>query len=119
MADPKTQRLNPKVLQADRDTLAALKGIPDYKPANDTYSLANLLASESAMDEGQTKEIQDEATAKASRDDATALEWAFHDDMIEAKAQVKAQYGSDSNQVQAVGLKKKSEYKKPSKKPKS
>jgi hypothetical protein len=33
--------------------------------------------------------------------------------VLEARKQVIAQYGSDSDQVQAVGLKKKSEYRQP------
>jgi hypothetical protein len=39
--------------------------------------------------------------------------WDFHYAVLEAKSQVKAQFGADSNELQAVGLKKKSEYKSP------
>ena len=37
--------------------------------------------------------------------------------MTGAKIQVKAQFGDSSNELQAMGLKKKSEYKKATKKP--
>ncbi len=48
---------------------------------------------------------------EAARDTANAAEWAFHNAMLGAKDQIIAQYGDDSNEVQSLGLKKKSEYK--------
>lgn len=51
---------------------------------------------------------------KTARDTATTAERAFHNAMLVVKKQVSAQYGEDSDEVQAVGLKKKSEYKRPS-----
>ena len=45
-----------------------------------------------------------------------AAEWEFHDVIFGAKTQVKAQFGDSSNEIQALGLKKKSEYKSPTKK---
>ena len=51
-----------------------------------------------------------------ARDDEIAKQWAFHDFIIGAKTQVNAQYGDSSNEIQALGLKKKSEYKSPAKK---
>ena len=49
----------------------------------------------------------------AARDNATAREWEFHNLMPGAKDQVTAQFGRDSNEVQALGLKKSSERKAP------
>ncbi len=49
----------------------------------------------------------------ASRDDEIIAQWAFHDFILGAKDQVIAQFGDDSNEKQALGLKKKSEYKSP------
>jgi hypothetical protein len=40
-------------------------------------------------------------------------QWAFHNLMLRAKDQVRAQFGRDSNEVQALNLKKTSEYKAP------
>jgi hypothetical protein len=59
-------------------------------------------------------EAQKQGELDAARDDATAAEWAFHKAVLGAKDQVVAQYGDDSNQLQALGYKKKSEYKSPS-----
>jgi hypothetical protein len=49
----------------------------------------------------------------AAMDAARAAEWAFHNAMLGVKDQVIAQFGKDSNEVQALGLKKKSERKAP------
>ena len=47
--------------------------------------------------------------------DATvAAQWAFHDIILDVKNQAKAQFGADSDEVAALGLKKKSERKSPS-----
>ena len=53
------------------------------------------------------------AALDTARDDAAAAEWAFHNAMLGGKDQVKAQFGDDSNELQSLGLKKKSEYKSP------
>jgi hypothetical protein len=116
MADKKTRRLPPDVLQADLDAYAALEAMEDYNPANADFSLANGAAAKTGMQGKQTKEVQDAATANASRDAAVIGEWDFHEFVLGAKIQVKAQYGESSDQVAAVGLKKKSEYKTPKKK---
>lgn len=49
-----------------------------------------------------------------ARDQATAAAQTFHEAVLGAKAQVIAQYGSDSAAVASIGLKKKSERKLPS-----
>lgn len=54
-----------------------------------------------------------QGAADAARDHAVAAEWEFHNAVLGMKDQVRAQYGSDSDQVQALGLKKKSKYRAP------
>ena len=49
---------------------------------------------------------------------AAAAEWDFHNVMLAVKEQVVAQYGKSSDQVQSLGLKKKSEYKAPARRQK-
>jgi len=68
------------------------------------------------MTAAQGDEIQKQAAAEAARDTATTNEWEFHELVLSAKDQVIAQYGRDSNEAQAVGLKKKSERKRPTSK---
>ncbi len=110
MANNRTKRLRPAVLQEDLNTFAALKVIPDYQPANEAYTVANGTTKKAAMEAKQTEYVQILAQADAVRDDMVTLEWDFHDFNLGSRDQIKAQYGKDSNEVQSVGLKKKSEY---------
>ena len=116
MADKKTRQLSPKQLQDDLDAYAGMQGISGYAPPNANFNAANGETIFNKMQASQTKEVQDFATWQASRDTKVADQWAFHDYIRNARQQVKAQFGEDSDEVQAVGLKKKSEYKNPSKK---
>lgn len=116
MASKNTRPLSPSQLQVDVDAYAALKDIPGYTPANPDFSFANGTAAKVAMEAAEEQSAQDAATAAGSRDDEVAAQWAFHDFILGAKTQVKAQFGDSSNELQALGLKKKSEYKSPSKK---
>ncbi len=118
MAKDQTKRLKPAVLQEDKDVVAAVATLaPVYAPANAAYSLVNLQGAQTTMTTAQNTEVQKQGELDAARDTANTNEWAFHNKVLEAKKQVAAQYGSDSDQLQAIGLKKKSEYKKPAKKP--
>lgn len=106
-----TRRLKPGQIQLDIESYDALLDMSDYKPANPAYSVANATAGRTGMSTSQQEETQAAATAAAKRDNAVTNEWAFHNMMLGVKDQVVAQYGKDSNQAQAIGLKKKSEYK--------
>ena len=119
MAKDQNRRLNQKEIQSDKDVVAALVTlVPAYTPSNGLYSLANLQSAQTAMTTAQELEVQKKGEYDAARDGANAKEWAYHNAVLEAKKQVSAQSGSDSDQVQSVGLKKKSEYKKPARKAK-
>lgn len=106
-------RLKPAQIQADRDAFAALQAIAGYAPANAAYALAAIVAARASLDGAQQAETQAAAAAAAARDSAVAREWEFHNLMLGAKDQIIAQFGKDSNEVQAVGLKRKSEYSRP------
>jgi hypothetical protein len=54
-----------------------------------------------------------------ARDAATAAEWDYHNTLLGAKNQVIAQYGDGSDQLQSLGLKKKSEHKSPARRKKA
>jgi hypothetical protein len=116
MARFETRRLKPSLLTEDTDGFSALQDIPDYAPANADYSVANGSTAQTAMLKAQQSEAQAEAAYKAARDNSVAAEWDFHNFTLGAKKQVMAQYGDSSNQIQGLGLKKKTEYKTPSKK---
>ena len=114
MAYNQNKRLNPKILQADADALAAIKTLtPTYAPSNAAYAATLLSTAQTSMGTAQGTEVTKKGDYEAARDAANAAEWAFHNLILNAKDQVIAQYGENSDQVQAIGLKKKSEYKRP------
>jgi hypothetical protein len=53
---------------------------------------------------------------RAAADAARLAEWEFHNAVLAMKEVIRGQYGSDSDQAQAVGLKKKSDRKRPNRK---
>jgi len=116
MADKKTKPLSPKILQEDLDAYAALKSMVGYAPANPDFTLAKGTTARTARLDAEDASAQAKAAEAAARDGEVAAQWAFHDFILGARTQVIAQFGDDSNEKQAMGLKKKSEYKSPSKK---
>lgn len=112
MAD-QTTRLKPTAIEADESGFAALQAIALYEPANQEYSLPAIGAAYGLLQSAWTEEAQAVAALATARDNAVAKEWKFHNLMLGAKDQVTAQFGRDSNEVQALGLKKASERKAP------
>ena len=113
MAKDQTKRLSPKQLQADTNAFAALSGISDYNPSKAQCKIENAQTVAAAMKTAQDEEVKAYGLADAKRDIAAAKEWEFHNLMLAVKDQVIAQYGDDSDELQKLGLKKKSEYKAP------
>jgi len=117
MAKNESKRITPAQLQADRDSFAALQANSEYAPANPAYATTAITTVHTALSTDQQTEAQASVAAAAARDNAVAREWEFHNLILGAKDQVVAQFGRDSNEAQAVGLKKKSEYKARKRKP--
>lgn len=118
MAKNENKRRTPSEIQEDKDAQAALNVMTDYNPSNKKYAADKVAAARKAMDDAQVEETQAEKAAMKARDKANAAEWAFHNMMIGVTKQVVAQYGDDSDELQSLGKKKKSEYKKPTGRPK-
>ena len=108
-----TKRLKPAQIAEDEDGFAALQAMGLYEPANLAYGIPAISTAHAAMRSAWTEEAQAEAALATARDIAVAREWAFHNVMLGAKDQVRAQFGRDSNEVQALNLKKTSERKAP------
>lgn len=116
MGKNETKRLNPSILAEDLEIFAALKGIQGYAPANPAYTVAAITIINTNRAAANDTEVQTTAAADTARDDHVGLQWDFHNAMLGAKNQVVAQFGLDSNEAQAMKLKKKSEYKTPKRK---
>lgn len=119
MAKNENKRLSPNELDEDKDSLTTLEGLNGYTPANADYALANVVATKVAMDAAQITEKKAADALKTARDKAIASEWAYHNAILGVKQQIVAQFGDDSAEIQLFGLKKKSEYKSPTRKTKS
>ena len=116
MAKDETRSLSDSTLLRDRNAVVSVAKTAEYTRANPDCTVVKLQDSQTAMTAAQTAEIEARNALKAAEDDARQAEWDFHNLVLAAKDQVKAQFGVDSNEVQSIGLKKKSEYKRPSRK---
>lgn len=115
MASPLFKRLPSQVVYADLEIYRALKAIPDYKPANTDFSFEVVTALFNKLQTALDAETHTQNTYAAARDAAVVAQHEFHAAILGVKNQFKAQYGVDSDQVAALGLKKKSERKSPAK----
>jgi hypothetical protein len=113
MANNQTRRVPPAILKADTDAFAALQAITNYSPANAVYAIPEITTLRQNMENARVAEAQAAAALAAARDVAVAREWDFHNAMLGVKTQVEAQFGPDSNELQSVGRKKKSERARP------
>lgn len=116
MAINENKRLSRNILQQNNTSYATLQTINNYQPANKIYDKAAGNTLYTQMQTAQTKLAQTEAALKSVRDELIAAEWSFHKYMLGVKDQVRAQFGASSNELQGLGLKKKTEYKRSTKK---
>lgn len=106
-------RIRPIVLTESVSAVIALQSIGDYAPHKTQFSATELLAIKTRMEQAQQAELLAQHALDAARDAARDMEWRLYDAVIGARTQVIAQYGSDSNEIASLGLKKKSERKRP------
>jgi hypothetical protein len=119
MAKNQAIRIRPAALQTDLDAYTALQAIAAYTPANAAYAKTAIAPKLTAMKTAQDAELAAQVALATARDAAAAAEWDFHNTMLAVKEQVIAQFGKSSDQVQSLGLKKKTEYKTPARKAKA
>ncbi|MBD2104711.1 hypothetical protein [Leptolyngbya sp. FACHB-261] len=105
------RRLSPQVISQDIDALNGLGAIPNYETARIEATSKALQAAYQAMIMQQQAETERQAMYRATVNAARLAEWNFHNAVLAMKEVVRGQFGSDSDEAQAVGLKKKSERK--------
>lgn len=113
MAQNETRRMKPAQILTNVNSFSALQQLTDYKPVKTGMATKDGQLLLDTMNKSRAAEAQAEAALKTARDEANTAEWAFHNYMLGVKDQVTAQYGNSSNELQSLGLKKKSEYKRP------
>ncbi|MDZ8186620.1 MAG: hypothetical protein RMX96_17445 [Nostoc sp. ChiSLP02] len=117
MATPDTtRRLRPKLISQDITSLHGLQTIRTYDTTRADASVVNLQQAYQAMLTQQQAETEKLTLYRAAADAARLAEWEFHNAVLAMKESVRGQFGSDSEQAQAVGLKKKSDRKRPTRK---
>ncbi|RCJ14694.1 hypothetical protein A6S26_11400 [Nostoc sp. ATCC 43529] len=111
-----TRRLRPQLISEDVSSWYGLQTVSTYETNRADASAAKLQQAYQAMLAQQQTETEKQALYRAAADAARLAEWEFHNTVLAMKQVVRGQYGLDSDQAQAVGLKKKSDYKRPSRK---
>ncbi len=115
-AQDQTRRLPPQSISQDITSWHGLQTISTYDTVRADASAANLQRAYQVMLTQQQVESEKLALYRAAADAARLAEWEFHNAVLAMKEVVRGQYGSDSDQAQAVGLKKKSDRKRPNRK---
>ncbi|MEH1892713.1 MAG: hypothetical protein V7K92_25790 [Nostoc sp.] len=111
-----TRRLRLQVISQDVTSFHGLQTVSTYDTTRSNASVANIQQGYQAMLAQQQAETEKLTLYRAAVDAARLAEWEFHNAVLAMKEVVRGQYGSDSDQAQAVGLKKKSNRKRPSRK---
>ena len=114
MAKFEFRRLSPQFIAEDKKTYEGLKSLIGFTPSKPECSFASVESIFRGMLAKQAAETEADVASMTARDIANAQEWAFHNLILMVKDQVIAQYGDDSMEIQMIGLKRKSEYKRPS-----
>jgi len=109
------RRLSPAIIQQDLDAYNGLKTITDYNTSRAEATPQNIQSVYETMLDKQRDETEKQVLFKSAADAARSAEWEFHNGILAMKEAVKGQYGSNSNEASAVGFKKKSERKRPTK----
>lgn len=108
-----TRRLSPQTISQDIDCFNGLGTIENYATLRTDATPESLQAAFQAMIAQQQLETERQVLYKAAADAARRAEWEFHNAVLAMKEVVRGQFGSDSNEAKSVGLKKKSERKRP------
>ena len=115
MPQNQTKPLSPSQVKTDRDTVAALSTITGYDAGTETdVTVAALQATVTQLTQDEADEVRTRKAWEAARDKKVATQWKLHNGALRVKEKVVGQFGSSSDEAQTIGLKKKSERKKPS-----
>ncbi|PSR15923.1 hypothetical protein C8255_20570 [filamentous cyanobacterium CCP3] len=108
-----SRRIPAKTIEADIDSFHGTGFIKNYIPVRSEATPEALKAAYEDMRAKQQNETELLAAIKAASAAARLAEVEFHDRVMAMKETVRGQFGSNSDEAQAVGYKRKSEYKRP------
>ena len=108
-----TTRISPQQLKSDIELIRALSGIDGYTPHNPAYSLEAATAALERLDRSETALILAENALAAARSAVINDRSAVHKIALGVKDETIVLFGPDSDQIAALGMKKKSERSRP------
>ncbi len=108
-----SRRLAAQLLNQDIDSLNGSNTIQGYSTKRKEATPEALQRAYQAMLALQQAETERLALYRAAADAARLAEWEFHNAVLTMKEVVRGQYGVDSDEAQSIGLKKKSDRKRP------
>ena len=117
MTSTATGRVAPQVLALDIPAYINNTTMHNYKPRDPNVTLAAITATYEELLADRAALVHAQIAMDAVRDRLANTEQRIHKQMLDAKSQVRAQYGDDSNYLSAMGLKKKAEKKPPTRRP--
>lgn len=106
----KVRRVTPSVLMRARAALRGLCGIRGYQPRDEAYSIEALMAMEHALAVAEQEELLAFDAYRVACEATIVTSHALCEGMKGAKREVLAQFGENSYAVEAVGLKRKIDY---------
>jgi len=108
-----SRRLSAQLLDQDIDALNGFNTVQGYSTKRKEATPEALQQAYQTMLAQQQSETEKLALYRAAADAARLAEWEFHNAVLAMKEVVRGQFGTDSNEAQSVGLKKKSDRKRP------
>ena len=112
MSSTQSGRVPPQVLADDIQAFHALATIQGYAPHDPGLKLEAITAAFGELSADQAAFVRAQVAQDAARDKLANSEQNAHKKMLGVKDSVCSQYGDDSNEYAALGMKKKSERKK-------
>lgn len=106
-------RISPLQLKNDIELIRALSGIDGYTPHNPAYSLESATVALEQLDKSETAVILAENALAAARSALLNDRNAVHKIAMGVKDEAVVLFGPDSDQIAALGMKKKSERSRP------
>lgn len=94
--------------------MEAVRTFTDYKPSNLAYGIAPMTMHEQALKTAEADLMHAQQALDEAINNLIAAQWLLHNGVLGMREQVIAQYGRSSNQVEKMGLKRKTEYNTPS-----
>jgi len=113
-----TKRLAREIIQQDVESMNGLNAITGYQTSRIEASPEGLQNAYRTMLAKQQLETEQQVLARESAEAARQAEHDFHQAVLAMKEAVKGQFGSDGKEAVAIGLKRKSDRKLPTRKAK-